>query len=70
MNVPTLLVLLLVAAALFLALRAYLHGRGRCSCGSSGDAPAGCASSGCTSSGCGGKKSSTSCAGCPYCQGK
>lgn len=65
MNLPTLLVLLLVAAALFLALRAYLHGRGRCSCGSSGDAPAGCASSGC-----GGKKSSTSCAGCPFCQGE
>jgi hypothetical protein len=59
MNLPTLLVLLLVAAALFLALRAYLHGRGRCSCGSSGDAPAGCS----------GKRSSA-CTGCPYCQGK
>lgn len=38
MNLPTLIVLLLVAVALFLALRAYLRaGRsGGCSCGSSG----------------------------------
>ncbi len=56
MNLPTLLVLLLVAAALFLALRAYLRGRGRGACG-------------CDSSGCTGKKSSA-CGGCPYCRGK
>jgi hypothetical protein len=56
MNLPTLLVLLLVAAALFLALRACRRGRGSCSCGYGAD-------------GCTGKKSSA-CSGCPYCRGK
>ena len=58
MNLPTLLVLLLVAAALVLAVRAFRRGRGRCSCGcEAGDAAPGCT----------GKKSSA-CTGCPYCR--
>ena len=54
MNVPTLIVLLLVAVALFFAVRAYVRAgrRGGCSCGSSG------------CSGCAGAP------GCPHCQGK
>ena len=55
MNLPTLIVLLLVVAALFFALRAYLRGRGRGSCG--------CESS----SGCSGCSLSS---GCPYCRGR
>ena len=58
MNLPTLFVLLLVAAALFFALRAYLRdrGRGACGCGSDRSEPA---------SGCSGCSQSS---GCPYCR--
>ncbi|MBR5724924.1 MAG: hypothetical protein IKX62_06070 [Bacteroidales bacterium] len=56
MNLPTLIVLLLVVVALFFALRAYLRGRGRGSCG--------CESSG-DSGGCSGCSLSS---GCPYCR--
>ena len=54
MNLPTLIVLLLVAVALFFVLRAFLRaGRsGGCNCGSSG---------------CGGCSGAP---GCPYCKGK
>ena len=46
MNLPTLIVLLLVAVALFFALRSYLRGgRGSCSCGCSGSGPVGGTSS-------------------------
>ena len=62
MNLPTLIVLALVAVALFFAVRAYLRGRGRGSCGCDAaggpSGPAGkCA--GCSSS-----------AGCPFCREK
>ena len=52
MNLPTLIVLALVAVALFFALRAYLRGRGRGECGC--ESPGGC--SGCSA------------ASCPHCQ--
>lgn len=66
MNLPTLIVLLLLAVALFFALRAYLRaGRaGSCSCGSAG-------SSDCGSSSCSGSSRCSSCSstGCPFCRG-
>ena len=62
MNLPTLLVLLLVAVALFFAVRFYVRAgrRGGCSCGASGPSCRG--TSGC--SGC------SAAPGCPHCQDK
>ena len=57
MNFPTLFVLALVAVALFFAVRAYLHGRGRGECG--------CAAGG--SSSCTGYSSASE---CPFCRGR
>ena len=54
MNLPSILVLLLVAVAVYLAIRSFLRAGRAGSCG--------CGSSGC--SGCSGSS------GCPYCSGK
>ena len=54
MNLPTLIVLALVAVALFFAVRAYLRGRGRGSCGCDAGKCSACSSA----------------AGCPFCREK
>ncbi|NLZ20046.1 MAG: hypothetical protein GXY24_07285 [Bacteroidales bacterium] len=59
MNLPSLIVLLLVAACLVLAIRTWRRAArsGGCSCGSAGRDPSAC--TGCSSA-----------SGCPYCKGK
>ena len=59
MNLPTLIVLLLVAVALFFALRAYFRSgrRGSCSCGSGVSPQDLSACSGCSTA-----------SNCPFCQ--
>ena len=57
MNLPSLTVLLIVAVALFFAVRAYVRAGRRGGCGSAGGRADACR--GCTGA-----------PGCPFCQGK